>query len=69
MPIAASGTIGVLYEAAIDDLIVFTAADFDESTDKLFSEKNFCSTENLRKTVKELSRKLHSPRSQPGLGP
>ena len=29
--IAASGTIGVLYEAAIDDHIPFTAADFDES--------------------------------------
>jgi predicted nucleic acid-binding protein len=33
--IAASGTIGVLYEAAMDDLVPFTPADFDESVQRL----------------------------------
>lgn len=56
--IAASGTIGVLYRAAIDDSISFTAANFDESVQQLLAT-NFRCTESLQKTIRDLSRKLH----------
>jgi predicted nucleic acid-binding protein len=56
--IAASGTIGVLYEAAIDDLIPFTAGDFDVSVEHLLAT-NFRHTQTLLESIQELSRKLH----------
>jgi predicted nucleic acid-binding protein len=68
MHIAASGRIGVLYAAVIEDLIPFTTMDFDRSTDSLLRDTNFRSTETLRRTIKERSRKLHALRSQSGLG-
>ena|ERR1035437_7481008 len=62
--IAASGTIGMLYEAAIDDLIPFTAADFDKSVERLLAT-NFRRTPTLLKAIQELSRKLHERRIGP----
>lgn len=56
--IAASGTIGILYEAAVDDLIPFTEANFDESVERLLAT-NFRRTRTLLKSIDELSRKLH----------
>jgi predicted nucleic acid-binding protein len=56
--IATSGTIGVLYRAAADDLIPFTAVDFDESVKRLL-ETNFRHTRTLLKSIHDLSRKLH----------
>jgi predicted nucleic acid-binding protein len=56
--LAASGTIGVLYEAAMDELIPFTAADFDESVQRLLTT-NFHRTKTLLNAIHELSRKLH----------
>jgi uncharacterized protein len=58
MNIAASGTIGVLYEAAIDDLIPFTAWNFDESVERLLAT-NFRRPRTLLESIDELSRKLH----------
>jgi predicted nucleic acid-binding protein len=68
MGIAASGTIGILYEAVINDLVPFTAANFDESIVRLQTTTNFRFSRSLRKTMDELSRRLNSlllPRSTP----
>jgi predicted nucleic acid-binding protein len=58
MHIAASGTIGVLYEAAINDQIPFTAANFDRSVERLLTT-NFRRTQTLLESIEKLSRKLH----------
>ncbi len=55
--ITTSGTIGVLYEAAVDDLIPFTAADFDKAVERLLAT-NFRHTARLLEAVLEMSRKL-----------
>jgi len=56
--IAVSGTVGVLYEAAADDLIPFSAADFDEAVERLLVT-NFRRTPTLLKAIQKLSLNLH----------
>lgn len=58
MGLAASGTIGVLYEAAMNDLVPFTATEFDQAIERLLTT-NFYFAPALRKYIAELSRKLH----------
>jgi predicted nucleic acid-binding protein len=66
--IAASGTIGVLYEAAMDDLVRFTPADFDESVQRLLAT-NFRRTRTLLEAIENLSRKLHGAEDLSPRGP
>jgi predicted nucleic acid-binding protein len=58
----AYGTIGVLYEAAMNRSIVFTPEDFDRTAANLLST-NFFAGAALRKSIEDLSRRLHE--SQP----
>jgi predicted nucleic acid-binding protein len=57
--IAVSGTIGVLYRAALDDSVVFTATNFDECIARLLAT-NFRSDIRLRNSIEALSRELHN---------
>lgn len=59
--IAASGTIGVLFEAAKNDRIPFTPKDFDENIARLLAT-SFRRSPYLRKTIDTLSRELHDAR-------
>lgn len=56
--IAASGTIGVLYQAAKDRSIPFAAADFDRAIDNLL-RTNFRHSADLLHSIHELSLTLH----------
>ena len=58
MGVVASGTIGILYEAARNDAIPFSAAEFDQSIERLLAT-NFYSSNSLRKAIERLSENLH----------
>jgi hypothetical protein len=60
--------IGVLYEAAMDDLVPFTPADFDESVQRLLAT-NFRRTRTLLEAIENLSRKLHGAEDLSPRGP
>lgn len=66
--IAASGTIGLLYEAAKNDRIPFTATNFEECMNQLLAT-NFHRSRSLLKTIETLSRELHDTRRMSGHAP
>ena len=61
--IAASGTIGVLYEAAFNDHVAFSVADFDEAAATLLGT-SFYASARLRTSLKMLSGSLHEQEKQ-----
>lgn len=63
MGIAVSGTIGVFYEAVVNDLVVFDADDFDLAIEDLLAT-NFHAGTGLRESLKELSHRLHERQNQ-----
>jgi len=65
MSIAASGTIGVLYAAGMDDRVPFTAQDFDHAI-RLLLQTNFRYDSSLQLAIKYLSGKLHKYHGTPG---
>jgi len=57
--IAASGTIGVLYEAARDGRVPFTATEFDHAIERL-QMTSFYASSALQQSIQDLSRRLHA---------
>jgi predicted nucleic acid-binding protein len=57
--IAASGTIGVLYEAARDVRVPFTATDFDRAIERL-QRTSFYAGSALQQSIEDLNRRLHA---------
>ena len=61
--ISTSGTIGVLYQAAVSDLVAFTVDDFDMAIAGLLAT-NFHAGKTLRGSLKRLSERLHERQNQ-----